>query len=192
MLTADKARAYHAAHPDEKTPIQDLLFTHDQPGFLIPPWVGSEPPNPVPAIGLTPHGVADLADILTEKLARAKALKIAQPIIRSIIVETLREMHDRCNSAFVSRLKQGTLVYRIDVTDEVVPVKYESVRNMGIETRTETHVAVRHALKTERPAGAHDPDKYQFIETMLWNDWLVCGKVLDSVAPPRAKRPVEN
>ena len=173
MLGSPKARAWRQNHPGENDPLWQFYFS-DQGRFLrIRRPVDWNPPKAFPKIGFTPRGVEELATVLTRKLADKHCLKKAHPDVRNYMIQTMREMHDECNAAFIGRLKFASRYVRIDVTTEKVPVKYESVRRSGIEERDETTTAIVHDLQIERPEGARDPDTFQHLGASLFNEWCL-------------------
>lgn len=173
LINSTKAVAWRRAHPKERDQALELMHSPQHWPFSIPPDLADRtPPQQYPAVALTPHGVVALADALTEALREQKLIRRAKDDTRACIIATLREMHDECNDALVARLRLASGFRPIHVTEEEVPIESEIVRRQGFTSFTRRTTVVRD-WKVPPPDGAREPDRWEYLQAMLWDQWCL-------------------
>ena len=177
LINSTKAVAWRRAHPKERDPALEFMHSPQHWPFSVPPdlaeWAA---PQQYPAVGLTPHGVVALADALTEALRGRKLIRRAKDDTRACIIATLRGMHDECNDALVARLRLASGFRPVHVTEEEVPIKSEIVRRQGVASFTRRAIVVRD-WKIPPPDGAREPDRWEYLQAMLWDQWCLFESV---------------
>jgi hypothetical protein len=183
LINSEKALAWRRAHAEERDPALELMHSPQHWPFSVPPDLAEwTPPKEYPAVALTPHGVVALANVLTEALRGRKLIRGAKDDTRDCIFETLREMHNECNDALVARLRLASGSRRVHVTVEEVPIKSEIVRRQGVTSFTRRRTVVRD-WKTPPPDDAAEPDRWQYLQAMLWDQWCSFESLASDTAP---------
>lgn len=184
LINSKKAVAWRRTHPEVRDPAIEPLFSPPPLGFTLPPGLGERtPPKQYPEVGLTPRGVVALADVLTEALREKKLIRGAKDDTRDCIVATLRGMYNECNHALVARLRLAAGRRRVHVMVKEEPIKSELVRrNTGITLLTRRAIVVRDC-DTPPPDDATEPDRWQHLQAMLWDQWRTFGNIASDAGP---------